>query len=206
MRALTALLLFVWGIALGSDPDAIATTDLDSHINSTVSHASRSLGVGGSDMVINDGYRTWSALFGLAQGTQVNPLALARDLAIEGNYEAAATLRCKPRAVRSAFGGRENCITALSLPPAVAVVQPPASDEYLEDHEMEEQELHVEQQMLYADLEAKIENLEHARRDESERARRAAIAAENAAKSSREAEADRKQYAKDMLEELDEWK
>jgi hypothetical protein len=75
----------------------------------------------------------------------------------EGNYEAAAKLRCQPRSVYKAFGGKDSCIAALSVTPSSveATVVP-----VLDDHFDEEEEWHEEQQQLQQDYDERIAQLE----------------------------------------------
>lgn len=93
---------------------------------------SRAYGFGGSDVDINDGYRSYSYLFGLIQETKSNPLELGRQLMAEGNYEGAAILRCQPWGIHRSFGSKDKCIAVLSRPPtaiAPVIVKEPDKDE-----------------------------------------------------------------------------
>lgn len=146
----------------GDDLEANAKSVLnsgDTNLVNTPSHSSRAFSVSGSDMDIRDGYRSYSVLFGLWQDTKVNPLSLARQLAAEGNYEAAAMIRCSVKTVSKALGGKQPCIEALSKPPPAPPPPPPEVSEVNEDDE-DEAEFQVEQLQLYADLQAKVDNLE----------------------------------------------
>lgn len=107
----------------GGDTDVSVPVDVANQIttgsvSNSYSSKSRAWGLGGGDMDINDFYRTYGILFGLWQDSKVNPLALAAFLQRQGNYKAAAMLMCEPRGVYKAFGGKEECVELLSIPPA----------------------------------------------------------------------------------------
>lgn len=119
--------------------------------NSALIGGSRSLSLGGSDMDIRNGYRSYSYLFGLIQETKANPLEVARQLQAEGNYEAAAYLRCQPWGIHRAYGGKENCIKILSVPVSVQSIPEPeavvdSDDE--DEHEEYEQQFAMFQQQI----------------------------------------------------------
>jgi hypothetical protein len=135
---------------------------------------SRSYGLGGGDMDIDDGYRSFSYLFGLVQDTKSNPLELARQLMAEGNYEAAAKLRCKPWGISRALGGKDACITALSVPvPARQPPIPPADTSNDEDEDDHIDELNA--------LRGRLMVIESQRTQEAARAEKAAVRANAAA-------------------------
>lgn len=164
--------------------------DSDVSVSNPVSvrDTSRAVGLAGGDVDINDCYRSWSVI--VYQGSMVNKLCLAQQLVLEGNYQAAAELRCSVKSVRRAFGGGEKCVFALSVPPP----EPVTSSELplVEDHFEEEEEYHEEQQELYADLEAKIQNLEAERRA--------------AARRSQQQQQQQQEYAQETLQRLEKWK
>ena len=113
----------------------------------SVNYSSRAWGLGGSDVDINDGYRSYSYVFGLVQDTKVNPVAVARDLMREGNYEAAAQLRCTARGVWKAFGSKDACYAALSVPPA-GVAEEGIHRDLDEEHEEQQYQIAVLQSQL----------------------------------------------------------
>lgn len=80
-----------------------------------VEQAKRSVGVGlsGSDMDINDCLATHSILFGLWQGTHTNPYCEAARMDRDGNYLAAAELRCSTRKYEKVYGKGQECINAV---------------------------------------------------------------------------------------------
>lgn len=94
----------------------------------------------------------------LWQDSKPNPLCLAQQLMAEGNYHAAAVLRCEPRTIYRPFGGKDACVAALSRPPAA---QPATVTEVVDDDDEDlHDEMREEQQRLYEDLMAKLRNLE----------------------------------------------
>ena len=163
IRVLLAALLavvIVFDVAYASGDEVIQSNDMNTAGNVG---GIRSYGFGGADVDINDYYRSYSYLFGLIQETKSNPLAIARDLMVEGNYEAAAFLRCQPWGVYKAFGGKEKCIKALSKPPVEptkVINQPVDNDD--EDNERLEP--------IYA----RLSDLEAKRQSDADNARKAA--------------------------------
>jgi hypothetical protein len=121
----------------------------------SVRDSSSALGLGAGDVDLAQCYRSYNYLI-VWQDSKPNPLCLAQQLMAEGNYEAAARLRCQPWSVSRAFGGKDECITALSVPPPAT----PPMEAITDDHIDDEEEFHEEQQMLYADMQAKLANLE----------------------------------------------
>jgi len=129
--------------------------DNASPVSNSVSHSSRAFGLSGGDIDIAQSYRSYSVLFGLYQDTKVNPLELARQLVAEGYYQEAAELRCAPRTVYKALGGKEACIAKFSLPP---LALPVAAEE--DNWEEEEEEWHEEQMQMQQDYDERIAQLE----------------------------------------------
>ena len=155
-----AIVVYLATPVYASDPERGPGSDVDTNVavtasgggDTAVSHSSRALGLSGGDVDIAQWYRSYS-YFIVYQDTKPNPLCIAQQLMAEGNYEAAAVLRCQPRTIWRPFGSKDACIAALSKAP-VAVAEPePVIDD-------DEDEYHEEQQELYADLLAKIEDLE----------------------------------------------
>ena len=104
------------------------TVDTPVSVESTFSNThqgSKAIALGAGDMDINDYYRSYGVAWGAWQGTQPNPLAVAKDLALEGRYEEAAMLRCSVKTVRRAFGGAESCIERLGTAPMEAPTPEP---------------------------------------------------------------------------------
>ena len=135
--------------------------------NSAIISGSRSLAVGGSDMDIRGGYRSYSYLFGLIQETKSNPLEIARQLQAEGNYEAAAYLRCQPWGIHRAYGSKAKCIEMLSRPTETFHVEPMEET----TNEDDEDEYRDDISALYAAL----SDLEAQRQSDADNARKAAI-------------------------------
>lgn len=75
----------------------------------------RSVGVGlsGGDMDINDCLATHVILFGIWQGTHTNPYCEALRHDAEGNYQAAAEMRCSTRKYKKVYGKGKACIDAV---------------------------------------------------------------------------------------------
>ena len=110
------------------------------------------LPVSGADIDIRDCLASYSYVFGLVQRTRPNKLCLADKAQAAGKIEEAAKLRCSYYSVRRAFGGREACVTAMSLESVPEPVpQPAATDEDEEGDEQAE---------LLADLQASVQNLQ----------------------------------------------
>jgi hypothetical protein len=82
---------------------------------STVVNKHSGISVAGSDMEIDDGLATWSALFGLAQGTNINPVIAADTLNRQGKYEAAAKMLCSTKKYKKVYGKGKTCIDTIKL-------------------------------------------------------------------------------------------
>lgn len=136
--------------AIASDERRAVGNASSADAAAAVSNESRALGLGGSDVDIAEGYRSYSVLFGLYQDTKVNPLAIAGQLAAEGRYREAAVLRCYPRTVHKALGGMDACVAKLSRPP---------EDEAPAFH-MEQQQAMMEQRQAVEVLRAEVERLQ----------------------------------------------
>lgn len=171
--------------------DITQSNDQNLQTTGNVDYNSLGLGLSGSDVDINQCYRSFSYLI-VYQDTRVNPLCLAQQLVAEGRYAAAAKLRCQPRAIRRAFGGKNACIAELSVPPpstaAAVVIMPPVPDDDDDD----------EHQQLIERLDA----FESERQQEALAAQRATRAANTAAAEMRAEQAAEKEYAQQTLEEL----
>jgi hypothetical protein len=152
----------------GGGGDLTTTVDVDTPINmqsssnmsssTSVNDSSRAFGIGMGDVDINDCYRSWSMIG--YQDSKPNLLCLARELMAEGKYAEAAELRCAPRAVRKALGGKEECIRKLSQLPVAEARSEPAPQRRNEEDEDRLRETVAEQQELYEELMAKIRHLE----------------------------------------------
>ena len=148
---------YAGGDRLEANADAAASVSGDTSLVASPSHSNRAFSVSGSDMDIRDGYRSWSVLFGLIQDTKVNPLTVARNLAAEGHYVAAAMIRCDIGRVAKPLGGKDACIELLSTPPT-RPTPPPATSEVNEDDE--DEEFYAEHMELVADLQAQVKVLQ----------------------------------------------
>ncbi len=82
-------------------------------------NSTRVFSVGGSDMEISGCLATFSRLFGLWQDAKVIPDCEATQEAArldsEGQYLAAATMRCGTKLYRQRFGKGQQCIDAIKL-------------------------------------------------------------------------------------------
>lgn len=140
----------------GDDIDTDSNATASGDFSNTVRDTSRAIGLGAGDVDIAQCYRSYSVI--IWQDSRSNPLCIAQQLMAEGNYEAAAVLRCQPWGIHKAFGGKQACIKALSVPPKESLVIEEAV--FDDEHEEIEREYHEEQQQLYEDLMAKIRNIE----------------------------------------------
>ncbi len=197
--AILLLLLPIAATAGGikNDNRSSAAAESVSQSNNSIHDSSNAVGLGLGDVDINDCYRSYQVVV-LWQGTQLNWWCVAREYDAIGLHEVAAQVRCdKIKGISKLFDDQESCIAANTLvAKPQSEVLPAAQENIFED---DEEEFHVEQQELYEDLRAKIQNLEHAQ--DREKARRRA-AAEEAAKRQAEQQA----YAEELLKELEEWK
>lgn len=182
--------------------DSDVTVDASSVLEGSVSVAgdsSRAFGFGLGDVDINDCYRSYQVL--VWQDSRLNRFCVAQHYVAVGNEAAYAQTMCSIKAIRNLYDDKASCVAAHKL--AVIPEEPPQlgweTPQLLDEHQEEEQEFHVEQQMLYEDLQAKIRNLQQ--EQESEAARRRA-----ASRAAAEKEAANRQYAQEALEELAEWK
>lgn len=182
LAALVAVII-VFDVAYASGDEVIQSNDMNTAGNVG---GIRSYAVGGADVDINDYYRSYSYLFGLIQETKSNPLAVARDLMVEGNYEAAAVLRCKPWGVHKAFGGRTKCEAALSKP-AINPTPPKTSGNDEDEDDEHEESL----EPIYARLSA----IEAYKAQDAEEARKSAKRAEMYAQEAKQIESERVQRA-----------
>ncbi len=155
-----------------------------------ITHDILALGFSGSDVDINQCYRSFSYLI-IYQDTNVNPLCLAQQLVAEGRYAAAAKLRCQPRDVRRAFGGKQECIAELSTPPNLPVIPVVMSDVIIEEDDDE-----------YRQLNERLDQFEAERAAQLLATQRAARSANAAAAEVRAEQAAEKAYAQQTLEEL----
>lgn len=122
--ALLALALIIW---LSTSPWVWAQSyddrnnDGDVSVNTTVtsdsvvSNKTRALALSGADMEINDCLATYSALFGIWQSTKVNPMCEAARFNAQGQYQAAAEMKCSTWKYRRVYGKGQACIDAVIL-------------------------------------------------------------------------------------------
>jgi len=143
----------VWASGNDSGPDV--DVDSASSVSNSVRDSSSALGLSSGDVDINQCYRSYNYLV-IWQDTKPNPLCVAQQLMAEGNYEAAAILRCEPRSIYRAFGGKERCIATLSATPEpVQATVVPVPEEHFE----EEEEYHEQQWLAYEQLQAEVAQL-----------------------------------------------
>ena len=135
--------------------DDFQSNDMNAQTAGNVDASSKSLGLAGGDVDLAQCYRSYN-YFIVWQDSKPNPLCLAQQLMAEGNYEAAAVLRCQPWSVSKAFGGKASCIAALSVAPSEPVVMEPVIDDHLDD----EEEWHEEQIQMQQDYDERIAILE----------------------------------------------
>ncbi len=137
--------------------DAASSTAVD------VTSRDRSYGLSLGDVDINDCYRSYQVL-AVWQGSQKNRWCMADSLDAKGMHEAAAKVRCSLDGYRKLFGSHDECLALSTMPPMptepVVAAEPTVSEDD-DDFQREQEE---ELAMLRADLEAKIQNLEHAQR------------------------------------------
>jgi len=146
----------VW--ASGGDNDTGPDVDVDSasSVSNSVRDSSSALGLSSGDVDINQCYRSYNYLV-VWQDTKPNPLCLAQQLMAEGNYAAAAILRCEPRTIHKSYGGKDACIAALAVSPPEPVVVEPVIDTDDDDDDYREQ-----QWLAYEQLQAEVEELKKA--------------------------------------------
>ena len=75
------------------------------------------IGLGGSDMEIRDCLATYSFLFGLWQGTHINPFCEADKMDARGDYQSAAEMRCGTHSYKKRYGKGQACIDAVIYVP-----------------------------------------------------------------------------------------
>lgn len=107
--------------------------------------SSRGYALSGGDMDINDCLATHSILFGLWQGTHINPMCEAARMDRDGDYLGAAEMRCSTRKYRKVYGRGQACIdsvvrTAPVAATAVLVGQVPDTDEDDDARYLEQQQ------------------------------------------------------------------
>ena len=117
--------------------------------------STRAYSVGGGDMDINDCLATHSVLFGLWQGTHINKLCEADRLNRDGQYQAAAEMKCSVRSIRRIYG--KNCIERLKLEAYVPVENEPA---VIVEPDGDDEDWHREQIMIQEEYDARIAALE----------------------------------------------
>jgi len=166
---LMLFLLIVPVLVFASDPECRGHScnggvgDITTEVaGSSISTSSKGFGVGGGDMDIADCLATHSVLFGLWQGTHVNPLCEANRLNAMGRFEAAARMKCSTHKFRKVYGTGQDCIDAVIMEAKVVVIAEADRDSAQEEED--EQEWMLEQQQLIIDLQEKYDNLEREQR------------------------------------------
>jgi len=154
-----AVAVIVFDVAYGDD-EIIQSNDMNSNnmaqtAGSVSTGGNRALALSGSDMAIRDCLATHSLLFGLWQGTHTNPYCEAVRMDLDGNFLAAAEMRCSTKKYRKTYGKGQECIDAVirSAPPAPAPL-PAVEDDDDEDEWREEQ---VAMQIDYDERIAQLE-------------------------------------------------
>jgi hypothetical protein len=153
------LLIFIPGLVFATDRgDDIKVTNSsgDSVLNNSVSDSSSAIGVGGSDYDIGRGscrYHVGGLTFAWTRDD-----AFCEGISlIQAGYEVAGIRHiCNQSKIEDNYSSFEECQNEMIR------IQPAIPEPVIEEHFDEEEEFHEEQQVLYADLLAKIENLEEA--------------------------------------------
>lgn len=173
-----------------NDQNLQTTGDVNTGGNETFGFA-HSLG----DVDLNQcmGSTQWGTILVSKQKLVLNKWCAADSLDSKGMYKAAAMLRCSIKEVSKVLGS--TCIDALTVH-ADEVTSVPMTDEGDSDDDENER-----YELLYA----RLIDLEAQGMAEAERAEKAARRANTAAQRANKAETDRKQYAQDLYEELQEW-
>ena len=96
----------------GHHDGGASTTSVDV-AGSTLDTSNKTFALAGGDMDIRDCLATHSILFGLWQGTHINPLCEAQRLNAVGKYQAAAELKCSLWKFKRVYG--KDCINAVIL-------------------------------------------------------------------------------------------
>ncbi len=152
-------------------------------ITEVAGDSSKVYALSGGDMDIDDCLATYSVVFGLFQGTNINRLCEAERLNSQGKYLSAAEMKCSLFRFKRIYGKGQKCIDAvIYTEPTVITPQTPEDDARIE--------------ALYA----RINAVEAMRTADTAKAEKAADRANAAAHRANQAEIDRKAYAQQTLE------
>ena len=168
---------------------------VDTSTGDTIVGGGDSLGVGFGmgDVDLSNAYGSKSTP--VFQWLKELPWGMANDLDAMGAHAAAARVRCQTKTLKKAYPDRKECERAVMfvapLPPIIVSEEPKKEDE---------------DDSRYEDLYAMVAQLEQQRQQDTANANAAARRANTAARDAEQAEVDRKQYAQQMLDELEEWK
>ena len=134
----------VHDIARASGTDVVQETNVNAPANVQTSlTGGKAFSFSGGDMDIRDCLATHSVLFGLWQGTHINPMCVADNMEQRGALAAAATMRCSTRKFRRVYGRGQDCIDAvrLNMVPQAAPVAVPESEPDDDDDEYNAQQM-----------------------------------------------------------------
>lgn len=115
----------------GNCPDGGETSvNLSSEVGGD---SSKVYALSGGDMDIDDCLATYSVVFGLFQGTNINRLCEAERLNAQGKYQAAAEMKCSLFRFKRIYGKGQKCIDAvIYIEPTVITPQTPEDDARIE--------------------------------------------------------------------------
>ena len=95
--------------------------------------SSKVYALSGGDMDIDDCLATYSVVFGLFQGTNINRLCEAERLNSQGKYLSAAEMKCSLFRFKRIYGKGQKCIDAvIYTEPTVITPQTPEDDARIE--------------------------------------------------------------------------
>jgi len=179
------LVLVAYGIqTANATPDKKASVT-----DQVVNTSSNAYGFGGlGDVDIRDCLSSYQ-VFILWQGVRVNPLCVATQLDILGKHHEAAQMRCSVGRVRQVFGNRAQCIIALEVEP---IMEPPdLSELYNRNAQIADEEDQAQDDYIQ-ELNQRLDKIEGERKASARRASRQ--------------QAEDRQYAQQILDELEEYK
>ena len=146
----------------GHHDGGASTTSVDV-AGSTLDTSNKTFALAGGDMDIRDCLATHSILFGLWQGTHINPLCEAQRLNAVGKYQAAAELKCSLWKFKRVYG--KDCINAVILSTPEIIETPVMVEETDDDDDYRDEQIE-QQQIMIADLQMQFDTLE-ARRQQA---------------------------------------
>jgi len=124
------IMLFAPTFADGDDIRVTQSNDMNNQTAGNVSTGdTRAFSLSGADMDIDDSLATHSILFGLWQGTHLNPFAEAQVLDAQGKHRAAAEMRCSTHGYKKVYG-KVNCIESVIYTPPVETPPEEPDDRY----------------------------------------------------------------------------